>query len=710
MGEVKLKSYLTNEFLEAKTWEKVHGESYEVWRKDRWASSCTETQKFLEHLLPLGTVQGEKRLMPHQAESLQRVIYSFEHLHLNPLMTTLATGTGKTVVMASVMAWLACLEKIANTFILFCPNTIVRDRLRRDFESLNVFEEFNLFPLEYQNKLESLSCSIVEGFENFSNLMGKDIIVANRHQFQKGYSGGNDHLAFLQRESGNLAIFNDEAHNTRGKEYSNTLRILKPKTQFRLDVTATPDRADNLRPQSHEVYSLSVVEAITGSYRVNRFIDPNFKSYPSLVKDVVVQRPLIKKLEAIQQQELTFEDAHTHKKYTVREINWEDWPKKKNIQLVMDPGGMKMQLQLAYDALERKKRLAKGRYKPVLFVIAPSIIGAEKAIEMMRTEFNLNPLLVTDESHSREDVIDIYEKKDLRQAAANLGHPDSPYDSVVSVYMLREGWDVPEVSVMCFLRGFGSPLFARQVLGRGLRLIRSNGLADDRSIQELTVIDHPCLDLDDLWIEIDALVQEGDEIIRQREILRGGDSGLGNEELENQIEQIVIRPELLDLLKIPTAQTIQGLTTERALDILEQSLVKIKEHRSELIITGAESDRIERLQPKRKVESIEKFNKTSIIPQSNEKSRESLQKCFTKMLLEWSKDYSERDTPLFSHTDEIYRTILKGFETYMFQNQAITNVSAHVLFMAQNSIPQLRESITYEMNHRIYSEEVLINE
>ena len=587
MGEVKLKSYLTNEFLEAKTWEKVHGESYEAWRKDRWASSFAETQKFLEHLLPLGTVQGEKRLMPHQAESLQRVIYSFEHLHLNPLMTTLATGTGKTVVMASVMAWLACLEKIANTFILFCPNTIVRDRLRRDFESLNVFEEFSLFPLEHQDKLRNLSCSVVEGFENFSNLMGKDIIVANRHQFQKGYSGGNDHLAFLQRESGNLAIFNDEAHNTRGIEYSNTLRILKPKTQFRLDVTATPDRADNLRPQSHEVYSLSVVEAITGSYKINRFIDSSFKKYPPLVKDVVVQRPSIKKLEAIQQQELIFEDAHTHEKYTVREIDWEDWPKKKNIQLVMDPGGMKMQLQLAYEALERKKRLAKDRYKPVLFVIAPSIMGAEKAIEMMRTEFNLNPLLVTDESHSREDVIDIYEKEGLRQAAANLGHSDSPYDSVVSVYMLREGWDVPEVSVMCFLRGFGSPLFARQVLGRGLRLIRSGGLADDLSIQELTVIDHSCLALDDLWVEIDALVQEGDEITRQREILRDGDSGLGNEEPENQIEQIVVRPELLDLLKIPTAQPIQGLTTERVLDILEQSLVKIKEHRcSELIITG----------------------------------------------------------------------------------------------------------------------------
>ena len=192
--------------------------------------------------------------------------------------------------MASVITWLACRKKIANTFLLFCPNTIVRDRLKRDFESLDVFSEFNLFPGKYLNHYKKLSCSVVEGFKNCTNLLGKNIIVANRHQFQRGYSGGNDHLAFLQREGGNIAVFNDEAHNTRGREYSRTLSILKPQTQFRLDVTATPDRADNLRPQSHEIYNLSVVEAITGSYRTNPFIDSNFTEYPPLIKDVVVQR------------------------------------------------------------------------------------------------------------------------------------------------------------------------------------------------------------------------------------------------------------------------------------------------------------------------------------------------------------------------------------------------------------------------------------
>ena len=697
-------------FSDARKWENLYGEDYEIWRKDRWASSHLATRDFLEHILPLGTLEGEKRLMPHQAESLQRIIYSFEHIGLNPLMTTLATGTGKTVVMASVIAWLSCREEVAEKFLLFCPNTIVRDRLKRDFESLGVFEEFNLFPPKYSRKLKNLSCSIIEGFQNFTNLLGKNLIVANRHQFQPGLSGGNDHLAFLQKESGNIAVFNDEAHNTRGREYTRTLNILRPQTRFRLDVTATPDRADNLRPQSYEIYNLSVVEAITGSYKNNRFIDPGFKEYPPLIKDVVVQRPSPKKLEIVQLQELTFRDAKSEKEFKVREINWEDWPKKKNLQLVMDPGGMKMQLELACEAFERKKRMAKERYRPLLFVITPSIIGAHKAAEMMREEFKLNPLLVVGEVEDSD--VDIAEKKKLREAAANLGSPDSPYDSVVSVYMLREGWDVPEVSVMCLLRGFGSPLFAHQVLGRGLRIIRRNGLARERSIQELTVIDHPCLQLDDLWAEIDALVQDGEEVTRKREMPRNGEGALDANEEERRPEQILVRPELNKLLKVPGPKIIQGVTAERLLEMLEDSLAtKMKEYSSEyVIVTGAETDEIERLRPKRKMERIKKTIKVSAIPKNTEQNREFAQNQFNKTLMEWAEYYSEEYSPLCTQQNEVYRTILKGFEKHMFGGRSVTEVEGHILFGTQNSIPQLKEVTTYEMNYRFYSEEVILNE
>ena len=694
---------MTGQLLDATSWERLYGEKFEVWRKSRWVDSSPITRTFLEHLLPLGKVEGEKRFMPHQAEALQRVIYSFEKCDLNPLMTTLATGTGKTVVMAGVMSWLACRGEIANTFILFCPNTIVRDRLKRDFESLSVFKEFNLFPREYQDKLENLSCSVIEKFENFSNLLGKNLIVSNRHQFQKGYKGGNDHLAFLQKEGGNIAVFNDEAHNTRGREYTRTLKILGPQTKFRLDVTATPDRADNLRPQCHEIYHLSVLEAITGSYRANSFVDN-----PPLVKDVVVQRPSIKTLKAVQLEELIFEDENTRQTFTVREIDWEKWPQKKNLQLVMDPGGMKMQLQLSCDALERKKSLAKDRYRPLLFVIAPSIAGAKKAVEMMKKDFKLNPLLVVDDV---DENMEITEKVELRKAAADLGNPESPYDSVVSVYMLREGWDVPEVSVMCLLRGFGSPLFAHQVLGRGLRLIRRNNLGNDRPIQELTVIDHPCLQLDDLWAEIDALVKEGENITREREFSRDEQSELPEETKEIHREQELIRPELKKMLMVPSPQSIDKVTTERVLEILEYSLKEIKEYRLEsVIITGGRIEEIKILRPRVTNKTIERVIEVSALPKENSKEREEFQKGLNQMLMKWADDYCEFYEPLVTHNGEVYRTILRGFETHLFSGQTVIEIDIHTLYGAQNIIPQIKEAVSFEMNRHIYQEEVLSRE
>lgn len=707
-------------FLTAKTWESRFGEQYELWRKDRWVTSCKETQIFLNHILPLGRVQDVKRLLPHQAEALQRVIYSFEHAKFGTLLCTLATGTGKTVVMASVIAWLVCRKDAPNTFILFCPNTIVRDRLKRDFENLAVFKEFDFFPPQFQERLNTLSCSIVDGFRDWTNLRGYNLIVANRHQFQIGYSRGNDHLVYMQREGGRIAVFNDEAHNTRGMEYSRTLSLLKKQTSFRLDVTATPDRADNLRPQSDEIYSLSVVEAITGSYRHNQYMDTGFSTYPRLIKDVVVQRPSIKTLYTIHSSSFTFTDLGTNKQYKVGEIDWEDWPRKKSVQLVMDPGPMKMQLHLANESLKRKREIAKHRFKPLLFVIAPSILGAIKAVDMMKSEFKLNPLLVVDDieelgSEIYEQLVpaELRDKEKLREAAATLGQGKSPYDSVVSVYMLREGWDVPEVSIICLLRGFGSPLFAHQVLGRGLRLIRGPETINDNSVQELTVIDHPCLQLDDLWADIDALVLEGDEISRHPEIPRDGEaSGFAVDEgKERPPEQIVVRQELYDLLfPIPTPKSIHTLSTERALELLEDALRNIKDYRPEAeIVVGVESGGYERLRPKRQRELVEQHLTVTAVP-SNVTDREFAQKAFLRELMEWSKDYGNRYEPFATHTDVVYKKLLGAFEQYVFMGQQCTEVDPNLLFATQHTIVQIKELVTHELNFRIYSEEVLQNE
>lgn len=686
------------EFLTSGKWEALHGEKFETWRKNRWVESPRETQIFLNHLIPLGTLSGEKRLLPHQAEAVQRVIYSYEFADVKPVMTTLATGTGKTVVMAAVMAWLFCLKKI-QTFLIFCPNTIVRDRLKRDFESGSVFDEFKLIPLDYLNIRSEIRPVIVDSYQNMTNLIGKNLIVANRHQFQQGYSGGQDHLKFIIDHGGSIAIFNDEAHNTRGPEYKRTLDILKPKTSFRFDVTATPDRADNLRPEAHEIYSLSVVEAITGSYKNARFIDKSFSAYPQLIKDVVVKRPEVKKLGAINTSELTFKDQATGQSLQIREINWEDLPRKKNLQLVMDPAPMKLQLQLAFEAHQEKIKLANKRFKPLLFVIAPSIAGAKQAIEVMKDEFKLNPLLVVD------DEVD-FDKKELREAAANLGSFECEYDSVVSVYMLREGWDVPEVSVICLLRGFGSPLFAHQVLGRGLRLIRRNGCTTDRDVQELVVIDHKTLQLDSLWEEIDALVIEGSETVRPREIPRTGNNNKPDSPSDDKGPQTVIRDDLLALLKIPDSQPLGSITYSRALELFDEALECLKDYKPErLIFVEVEIEGIKSLRPQTPEHNTNRGLKVTAIPV--DKKIDSLVSDLNKEIMDWAKEFSEKYDPFATKMNPLYESILEKIEEHLAGKQFLSDCDANIIYAISVSIPQIKESVAFELNSRIYNEELL---
>jgi superfamily II DNA or RNA helicase len=56
--------------------------------------------------------------------------------------------------------------------------------------------------------------------------------------------------------------------------------------------------------------------------------------------------------------------------------------------------------------------------------------------------------------------------------------------------MLREGWDVPEVSVILYCGKFGSKVYGQQVIGRGLRRVRVKDIKADEP-QTCAVVDTP---------------------------------------------------------------------------------------------------------------------------------------------------------------------------------------------------------------------------
>jgi type III restriction enzyme len=101
--------------------------------------------------------------------------------------------------------------------------------------------------------------------------------------------------------------------------------------------------------------------------------------------------------------------------------------------------------------------------KPVMFVVAKSIDEANEIKNILAEPgFIGTPdqvLLVTSEEPDKT-LAELDE----------LENPSSSYRAVVSVSMLKEGWDVKNIYVIASVRAMESELLTEQILGRGLRL------------------------------------------------------------------------------------------------------------------------------------------------------------------------------------------------------------------------------------------------
>jgi len=102
---------------------------------------------------------------------------------------------------------------------------------------------------------------------------------------------------------------------------------------------------------------------------------------------------------------------------------------------------------------------------PVMFIVCQTIEDANEVTEILRrpsffgTEFD-NAVL-TIHSESSDEALEQLEK---------VEEPSSPVRAIVSVSMLKEGWDVKNIYVICALRALASQMLTEQTLGRGLRL------------------------------------------------------------------------------------------------------------------------------------------------------------------------------------------------------------------------------------------------
>ncbi|MBM2817334.1 MAG: ResIII protein [Ignavibacteria bacterium] len=514
-------------------------QDFESWVNSDFPGTNPLTQDFLIHLQNM----EKRKLWRHQMIGIQRVIYAYELSQMKNILLNIVTGGGKTAIIGAIMAWLKSCHKI-DKFVVLSPNLIVRDRLEEDFRDSKIFYDFDFFPKGTEHLKNDLSLHVL-GDNDVAGIKDAGIILGNIHQLYQSNTGGKINLNSILRFSNIIAVFNDEAHNTPAPEYDSTLHILSQKCKFRLDTTATPDRADGKTPDSKMIYEFKIADAEATT--------------PPIIKRIYVYQPVIKWIQ------LTYTNKVTGEKRTVDEMDEEFEKIEKGLtstQWVTDREPMYKQMQIALDRLKEQERRAlaidigNDNYTPILFVVAICKIDAGEAQAMLVKELNIPTLLVTEDSEAddrtlagligkkgknlEEAEFRLAKKLNDKSKANQLAQKASTYKAIVSVLMLREGWDVPPVSVILLLRKFSSPVYGQQVIGRGLRLnIR------EKDAQELVaVIDHERLNHQWLWDLLGAIVKRDVEL---------GQDFTEEDTPPKRKEQLMVQPE--NLIEIPPIKT-----------------------------------------------------------------------------------------------------------------------------------------------------------
>ena len=388
----------------------------------------------------------------------------------------MATGAGKTKVLSLLVAW--CYfhklyetgSALARNFLLIAPNIIVLDRLRADFDGLRIFFNDPVLPDNGHaghNWRDDFQMVLhIQDDVRIVRPTG-NIFLTNIHRVYLGEvpepSLGDDDLRdyFLApfgakpvgkttdskidlgevvREIDELAVFNDEAHHIHDprmawfqciQDIHHRLLQKDLKLAIQVDVTATP-RHDNGAIFVQTVSDYPLVEAIAQDV-VKHPVLPDAASRAKLSEN---KSPLI-----------------TEKYADYLMLGVEEWRKSYAEHEAM---GKKAVLFVMVDDTKNCDEV--GAY---LSKICPDL---ENAVLVIHTKNNGEISEAASGKNKEELVV-------LRKQSNEIDTWNSPYRAIVSVLMLKEGWDVRNVTVIVGLRAYAakSNILPEQTLGRGLR-------------------------------------------------------------------------------------------------------------------------------------------------------------------------------------------------------------------------------------------------
>lgn len=499
----------------------------DAWRANGYPGASETTQRLLrfwfeeDHRRPTGE---PFRFFFCQREAVETFIYlsevkrvsSFsdlieyarEPIMIDPAETKrqrlamkMATGSGKTMAMSLCIAWSYFHARredgspMATSFLVIAPNVIVFERLKSDFGDAATFRRDPLVPPEWE---EDFQLTVVLQDELVPITTPGALFLTNVQRLYEppkrkkdtdpnpveamvgprvtdGAGSSAEELFQRIASRGRVMVVNDEAHHVWSDKlkWNQSIERLHETLGERasddagagvivqLDFSATP-KDQKGRAFRHVVVDYPLAEA---------------------VDDGIVKTPVIGELHGAEP-ELGDSAVQRYRRWIDAAVG--RWRK--------------------FD-----EDLAPSGKRPVLFVMCENTQAADEVGDYLRQlpDFAGEKLLVIHTNRSGEIT-----KADLdlaRRAARDIDGDESPVRCIVSVLMLREGWDVRNVSVIVTLRSLTAKakILPEQALGRGLRRMTPPGSGFD---ERVVVIEHEAFR--DLWDkELDGgLVVEREEV------------------------------------------------------------------------------------------------------------------------------------------------------------------------------------------------------
>ena len=389
----------------------------------------------------------------------------------------MATGSGKTKVLSLLIAWsffhklYEADSTLSRNFLVIAPNIIVLDRLRTDFDGLKIFFNDPVLPdngHEGRNWRDDFQLTLhIQDDVRITREVG-NIFLTNIHRVfmtdveepsledddlrdyflsdafgekPKGKTtDSKTDLGEIVREIEELAVFNDEAHHIHNpkmawfksiQDIHHKMLQKEGRLTLQIDVTATP------RHDSGAIFVQTVSD-----YPLVEAIHQNVVKHPVL-PDAASRAKLREHKTAI------FSDKYAD--YLA--LGVEEWRKS---YAEHEPLGKKAVLFVMVDDTKNCDEVGEHLQK-----ICPELQGA---VLVIHTKDNGD--ISEAASGKKKEELEL-----LRKQSNEIDSWKSPYKAIVSVLMLKEGWDVKNVTVICGLRAYAakSNILPEQTLGRGLR-------------------------------------------------------------------------------------------------------------------------------------------------------------------------------------------------------------------------------------------------